>query len=215
MIDPLSLTISAGSFAVSAATAWLTLFRSGKLKMSWPTLFYFGPDGAKTGDGQGGRAKVFIRAFLYSTGKRGKLVENMFVVVSRGEASQSFNIWIYREEGKLSRGGGLHIDQDGKALDHHFLMPLETTNFSFIGGDYSLKVYAKIVGVARPRLLQEVSACLPEETAIKASRTGGGTFFDWAPDLGQYYVETRPPSTDPDISLTIGMRGKIHPRPTF
>jgi len=220
MIDPLSLAISAGSFAVSATTAWLTLFRSGKLKMTRPTLFYLGPDGTTTNNGEGGKAKIFLRTLLYSTSKRGKLIENMFVAVSRGEASQSFNIWIYREEGRLSRGSGLHVDQEGRALDHHFLIPPDSPDFKFTGGEYTLKVYAKIVRIERPKLLHEVSAHLPDSIAREAAASGGGAFFDWAPDLGQYYVHSRPAPTlaedqSPDVSLAVGMRTKAHPPPTF
>jgi hypothetical protein len=218
MIDPLSLAISAGSFAVSAATAWLTLFRSGKLKMTRPTLFYLGPDGMTANDGQEGNAKVFLRALLYSTSKRGKLIENMFVTVSRGEASQPFNIWIYREEGRLSRGSGLHVDQEGRALDHHFLGPPDSPDFKFTDGDYTLRVYAKMVRIERPKLLQEVSAHLPDSIAREAIASGGGAFFDWAPDLGQYYVHSRPPPTTaehqaPDVPLAAGMRANVHPKP--
>ncbi len=220
MIDPLSLAISAGSFAVSATTAWLTLFRSGKLKMTRPTLFYLGPDGTTTNSGEGGEAKIFLRTLLYSTSKRGKLIENMFVVVSRGETSQPFNIWIYREEGRLSRGSGLHVDQEGRALDHHFLIPPDSPPFEFVAGDYTLKVYAKIIRVERPKLLQIVSAHLPDSIAREAASSSGGAFFDWAPDLGQYYVHSRPPPTyaedqSPDASLAAGMLAKANPPPTF
>jgi hypothetical protein len=215
MIDPVSLAISAGSFVVSAETAWLTLFRSGKLKMTRPTLFYFGPDGTPTSDGQGGKAKVFLRTFLYATSKRGKLIENMFVVVSRHGITQPFNIWIYREEGRLSRGSGLHVDQEGRALDHNFLIPPDNSDFKFLGGDFTLKVYAKIVGVERPKMLQEVSGQLPDSVAREAITSGRGAFFDWAPDLGRYYVDSRPPPTQPDASLAVGMRAKALPESSF
>lgn len=215
MIIGVSLAVSAGSFAVSAVTAWLTLFRSGRLKMTRPTLFYLGPDGITAGDDQAGHTKVFLRTLLYTTSKRGKLIENMFVIVSKGEASQSFNMWVYREEGRLSRGAGLHIDQEGKALDHHFLIPADNTGFRFSGGDYILRVYAKLVGIERPRMLQEVTAELPDSIAQEAIASGRGAFFDWAPDLGRYYVDSRPPPTRPDASLATGMRDKAHPRPSF
>lgn len=192
MVDPLSLGISAGSFAISAATVWLTLCRSGNVKMTRPTLFYLGPDGeSKSNDSAG--LKIFLRALLYSTGKRGNLIENMYVTVSRAEEYESFNIWIYREEGRLSRGSGLFVDQEGKALDHHFLAHPDGTSFEFIAGDYVLQVYAKLVRKKYPRLLQMVTASLPESVANEAITSGRGAFFDWGPDLGKYYVHSRPP----------------------
>lgn len=44
MADPVAVTISALALAVSTATAWLTLFRRGTMKMTQPTVIYFGPD---------------------------------------------------------------------------------------------------------------------------------------------------------------------------
>jgi hypothetical protein len=83
------------------------------------------------------------------------------------------NIWIYREEGRLSRGSGLHINQEGRALDHHFLIPPDSPDFKFTDGDYTLKVYAKIVGIERSKLLQVVSVHLPDSVAREAVASGG------------------------------------------
>jgi hypothetical protein len=201
VINVWSLTLAAGSLVVSLATAWLTLFKPGKLKMTRPTLFYLGPDGKSAGADDDGKAKVFVRGLLYATSKRGKLIENMYAGVTRGGATQPFNIWVYREEGRLSRGSGLHVDKEGKAFDHHFLIPADSPDFHFSGGDYVIKIYAKIVNVKKPVLLQEVSAHLPNSIAREAASSGGGAFFDWAPNLNQYYVHSRPPPTSTNDPL--------------
>ncbi|HEV3510866.1 MAG TPA: hypothetical protein VGS05_04120 [Candidatus Sulfotelmatobacter sp.] len=44
MTDPISVTISILALSVSAITAWLTLFRRGTIKITQPTVIYFGPD---------------------------------------------------------------------------------------------------------------------------------------------------------------------------
>jgi hypothetical protein len=67
-----SIVISVIALAISATTAWLTLFRKGMVKMTQPTVIFFGPDGL------GGTPKIFLRTLLYSTSKRGQMVENMF-----------------------------------------------------------------------------------------------------------------------------------------
>jgi hypothetical protein len=54
-----------------------------------------------------GGSKVFLRTLLYSTSKRGVVIENMYVTARRGETRQNFNIWVYRDSGRLSRGSGL------------------------------------------------------------------------------------------------------------
>jgi hypothetical protein len=45
----IAIVISFLSLGVSSATAWLILFRRGNLKMTQPTVIFFGPDGARAG----------------------------------------------------------------------------------------------------------------------------------------------------------------------
>ena len=70
----MAVGLSALALGVSASTAWLTLFRHGKLRMTQPTVVFFGPDGGRR-DGQKPRLKVFLRTLLYSTSRRGQTVE--------------------------------------------------------------------------------------------------------------------------------------------
>lgn len=70
MTDPLSITVSIAALVVSMATAWATLFRRGALRMTKPSVVYFGADGPLKWGNKVPR-KVHLRALLYSTGKRG------------------------------------------------------------------------------------------------------------------------------------------------
>ena len=203
MVDPISLGVSVGALATSGATAWLTLLRPGQLRMTRPTLFYFGPDGPSPVEKNRGGPKVFIRMLLYSTAKRGNVIENMYVTVRRGETRQNFNVWVYRESGSLSRGSGLFVDQEGVALDHHFLLPADGTTFPFYPGEYMVDVYAKLVRAAKPHLLGSVAARLPDSVAKEAETSGGGVFFDWGPDLGAYNAHSRPVPIAGDTSHLI------------
>jgi len=90
--------ISFCALAISFVTAWLTLFRKGKLRMTKPTVIFFGPDGSPS---QRSGLKVFLRTLLYCTAKRAHIVEGMFVTLRRGESVQTFNIWVYGEKGNL------------------------------------------------------------------------------------------------------------------
>jgi hypothetical protein len=81
--------ISFCALAISSVTAWLTLFRKGRLRMTRPTVTFFGPDGPPS---QGSGLKVFLRTLLYSTAKRAHIVEGMFVTLRRGESVQTFHI---------------------------------------------------------------------------------------------------------------------------
>jgi hypothetical protein len=52
-----AIVISLLSLLVSVTTAWLTLFRRGTVKMTQPTMIYFGPDASSTAGDP--RPKVF------------------------------------------------------------------------------------------------------------------------------------------------------------
>jgi hypothetical protein len=61
--------------------------------------------------------KVYLRTLLFSTSKRGRVVESMHVALSRNEMHQNFNIWVYGEREKLVRGSGLFIGETGIAAN--------------------------------------------------------------------------------------------------
>jgi hypothetical protein len=75
-----AIIISGLALLVSVSTAWLT-FRRGKLRMTQPALvglLYDHPDDDP-------KSKIFFRSLLYATGRRGQVIENMFVKVRRAE----------------------------------------------------------------------------------------------------------------------------------
>ena len=154
------LVIALMALGISAATAWLTLFRRGTVRMTQPTLLFFGPDGP------GGPPKVFLRTLLYSTAKRGQIIENMFVRQRRGESIQHFNIWVYGD-GPLARGGGLFVGENGVTCNHHFLMPKDGTHFEFVAGDYTVEACASLVGAASPMLLNRTALTVFKEQRMR------------------------------------------------
>lgn len=89
----IGLMISVLALAVSAVTAWLTLLRRGRVRMTQPTVIYFGSDGGSKAE-PNPNMRVFLRTLLYSTGKRGQIVENMFIRLQHGETRQNLNIWV-------------------------------------------------------------------------------------------------------------------------
>ena len=105
MVDP--VTVSVFSLSVSVATAWLTLFRRGTVRMTQPTVTFFGPDTPRSSD-QPSLPKVYLRSLLFSTSKRGRVIECMYVALSRNESRQVFNVWVYGDE-RLVRGSGLFV----------------------------------------------------------------------------------------------------------
>jgi hypothetical protein len=192
----ISLAVSALALAVSAITAWLTIFRRGELRMTQPTVVYFGPDGGSRGDAP--KLKVFLRTLLYSTSRRGQTVESMYVNLQRGETRQNFSIWVYGED-KLARGSGLFVGHEGLACNHHFLLPADGAAFSLVAGTYTLRVFAKRVADAAPKELSSVRLSISDGCVAQLSKPNVGIYFDWGPDQQAYHahVEERRPAPLP------------------
>lgn len=212
MPDAIATTISVLALAVSSATAWLTLFRRGTVMMTQPTVIYFGPD---KGHWKERRAppKVFLRALLFSTAKRGRVIESMHVTLARNEARQTFNIWVYGES-KLVRGSGLFVGETGIAANHHFLAPPDGTAFSFLEGTYRLELYAQILGDRGPKRLLSQHLDITRDLGAALAQPGAGLYFDWGPESGRYlpHIEMREPELDPQLlleSLGLPPRAKV------
>jgi hypothetical protein len=202
MVDPLSLAISTLSLAVAASTAWLTLFRRGTVRMTQPTVIFFGPDQPRSRK-DAPLPKVYLRTLLFATSKRGRVIESMHVALSRNEMHQNFNIWVYGEREQLVRGSGLFVGDTGISANHHFLAPEGGNAFSFTEGHYKLDVFAHLLGDQKPIRLfsQELDISRDIATALREDKAG--LYFDWGPDSGRYlpHVEKRPPSRDAEAFL--------------
>lgn len=190
LVMPITATIiSVLAFIVSAATAWLTLLRRGALRMTHPTVIFFGPDGPPS---QGAEIKIFLRTLLYSTAKHAHILESLYVTLRRGESVQTFNIWVYGDHSPLLRGSGLRISEDGFATNHHFVLPKDGTHYAFIAGEYTVEVYATLVN-SKAVLMSKTRLQLTQEHATAIGR-GFGVYFDWGPDSKSYHahIDSRP-----------------------
>jgi hypothetical protein len=194
MADQFSITISVLALSISAVTAWLTLFRRGTVKMTQPTVIFFGPDSSRSRD-EPPSPKVYLRTLLFSTSKRGRVVESMHVALSRNETHQNFNIWVYGED-RLVRGSGLFVGETGVAANHHFLVPRDGSSFRFTEGRYRIDVFAQLLGDRDRTLLFSQTLEISRETAAMLEEPDAGLYFDWGPDSSRYlpHVDRRPPS---------------------
>jgi hypothetical protein len=191
-MNNISLIISIVALAISGATFWLTRIKKGNVKMTRPTIIFFGPDG-----GGEQRNKIFIRTLLYSTSERGQYIQNMFISLQRGESVQNFNVWAYGEREQLVRGSGLFISKNGLALNHHFLQPKDGADYQFLSGDYLLSVFIETVDETRTKIFEQLLSVTKDqqnEMAIKKA----GLFFDWAPNTQNYFshIDIRPLTDD-------------------
>ena len=187
MTEWIATGISIFALCISGATAWLTFFRKGSLKMTQPAVVFFGPDGGPKKDR---RNKVFLRTLLYSTSRRGQVIECMHVCVRRGESKQNFSVWVYGDD-DLTRGSGLYVGPEGIACNHHFLLPRDGAQFSFAPGDYAVSVVAKIVGHRKPTELFQINLSVAGADAEQLQNSENGLYFDWGPDQEKYHSHVR------------------------
>jgi hypothetical protein len=169
MADPISITVSILALAVSSASAWLTLFRRGTVKMTQPTIIFLGPDIPRSPN-EPPSPKIYLRTLLFSTSKRGRVIQSMHVALSRNETHQNFNIWVYGEK-HLVRGSGLFVGETGVEANHHFLTPKDASSFRFTEGHYQLNVFAHLLGDQKPtRLFSQTLEISRELAAALANR---------------------------------------------
>jgi hypothetical protein len=181
----LALVISALALATSAFTAWLTLLRRGTVKMTQPTVIFFGPDGPRSARSET-LPKVFLRTLLFSTSKRGRIVESMYVTLSCEDIVQDFAVWTYGERNQLVRGSGLFVGETGVEANHHFLISKHTDPFAFIPGLYRLDVYAHLLGDRGRTLLFSESLEISSENSDAIGDADAGLYFDWSPNEMKY-----------------------------
>jgi len=199
MAELISVTISVLALSVSAVTAWLTLFRRGTVRMTQPTVIYFGPDTPRSRD-ESPLPKIYLRTLLFATSKRGRVVESMHVALSRNETHQNFNIWVYGDE-RLVRGSGLFVGEAGISANHHFLTPLDGSPFRFTEGRYRMQVFAQLLGNRERTMLFTQTLEISREMAAQLAEPDCGLYFDWGPDSSRYlpHVDKRPPLPNEDF----------------
>ncbi len=172
---------------MSTITFWLTRVKKGNVKMTKPSVIFFGPDGVGND-----HKKIFIRTLLYSTSLRGVYIQNMHIKLIGKSLNQIFNIWIYDDNG-LVRGSGLFIDKSGISSNHHFLLPKSNSNFKFIEGNYDLEIYVEVVD-RKPKKIYEQKLHLTKDQSDEINNNSAGVYFDWTPNMQAYqsHIDRRP-----------------------
>lgn len=170
-MDYISIPISLVSLAISLGTFWLAFMDRGRLKMTKPTIVFFGFDEVPKPT-----PKVFLRTLLYSTATRGQVVEGMYAKVRRCNNERIFSFWGYGETEKLSAGSGLHISRTGLAANHHFVLSVHEADYRFESGSYEIDVIADLVGRKKPITLATIELSLSDELATALERHEGVLF---------------------------------------
>jgi hypothetical protein len=159
--DIITILISVASLVLSGYALWVVQFKHGRLKMTQPTLLCLKREHASM------RPKIFLRTLLYTTGPRGRVIENMYLNVRQHYGAQVFDFWGHTENGKLTLGSGLFVGSAGIASDHHFNPREGLANFIYGGGPYIIEVFATSVGRGTPQKLMELSFRVSNEQAAE------------------------------------------------
>src|SRR5438132_816111 len=137
-----TVAISSISLVISVLT-WLALVRRGKVRMTRPNIIAFVYENSKP--------KIFLRCLLFSTARRGNIIENMYVIFSQNNERRWFSSWGYGDHPNLVRGSGLFVGPEGVAVYHHFVA--EGTDRLIPSGECKISVYASTLGDKQDRLL--------------------------------------------------------------
>jgi hypothetical protein len=171
MIDPISIAISLISLGISFTTLWITLLRRGRLRMTKPTIVFFGYDFEPRV-----AAKIFLRTLLYSTSARGKVIEGMYAKLEHAGSVETFSFWGYGETNEITPGSGLYVGKDGVAANHHFVLSMDRPPYEFTAGRYTVKVFARLVGKHKPLKLSDIEIGLRDELVAALSQHNGVLF---------------------------------------
>ncbi|MFP5204430.1 MAG: hypothetical protein ACLGSH_03645 [Acidobacteriota bacterium] len=181
--------VSAIALAVSLFTLWFTILRRGTVRSTHPSFIAFRYDFVGKNMPQ---AKIFLRALLFSTGKRGLVIESLFLRVREGSRQAEFSFWGLGDK-DLIRGSGLFVPETGVVTNHHFNPVDAETLFRFSQGSYSLELVAEIVGSKRLIPLWNVTLEMPASVFDSNIARETAVFYNWSPEQRRYVpsVENR------------------------
>jgi len=180
----LSPLVSIVALGLSLFTLWFTVLRRGSIRCTRPSFVAIRYDFVNKPLAQ---AKVFFRALLFSTGKRGVVIEQLFLRVSEGGRHTEFSFWGYGDD-KLMRGSGLFVPETGMATNHHFNPTDVDTLFRFSGGTYSFELLVSLVGRKRLVSLWSVQLEVPEGVFDHSIAVNKAIFYNWSPQTHAYVV---------------------------
>jgi len=173
----IGLVLSAGSAIVSLSTAWFTLWKRGKVRMTQPLMVGFTARGT---DGP----KVVLRSTLFSSARQGNVIASLFIRVQHGETKQVLHLWGFGDP-RPTFGAGLYVGQEGKAHTHHFL-PSKDKPFQFFPGETTIKLCARVVNEDTEVTLFTEKFNLSADEADAANSIDAAVVYNWGPESGRY-----------------------------
>lgn len=181
----LSPLISILALCISLLTAWFTILRRGTVRATLPSFIAFRYDFVGKLHPQ---AKIMLRTLLFSTGKRGLVIESLFLRVREGERLEEFSFWGYGDK-DLVRGSGLFVGENGVATYHHFNPVNSDSLFLLTPGTYDLELVAKLINKERLVSLSRVTLNMPDGAFDPRISPDTAVYFNWSP-VEKRYIES-------------------------
>ncbi len=181
-IADVSPIVSVLALGVSLFTLWFTVLRHGTVRSTHPSFVAFRYDFVEKKVPQ---AKIFLRALLFSSSKRGHVIESLFLRVREGSRNAEFSFWGYGDK-DLIRGSGLFVPEAGVATNHHFNPIDAETLFLFSHGSYALELVAKLVNQKRLVSLWTIVLDMPAAPFGSSIARETAVFFSWSPEQRRY-----------------------------
>ena len=177
MKETFSLFLSTLALGISALTAWLTLLRKGKLRMTNPTPL--------TLQYENNIAKISFSTMFYSSAFRGQVVESMYVVLRQKHQTCTFNRWVYKNN-STACAGGLYVRPEGIAQVHQFY---SSSRFVFQPGDLVIEIYAILANMRRKEFIKTIILEIPQEKRAACYDDSESIDFEWEPDRNRYSLK--------------------------
>jgi hypothetical protein len=184
LVNLLTLGIATAAFLLSALNLWIAQVRRGRILLTQPTIFYFGWD-INRGESA---PKIMFRSALFSSGGRGRVIENLHVLVRTEDGVSEFPLWGHDEGKGMARGSGVFVGANGYVAYHHFNPVNDEHVFAYTGSKYEVQVHAKLFNQDRSTLLGSYHLELDDADAIVGLANGdGGVIWNWSPQENRYY----------------------------
>jgi hypothetical protein len=166
------------SLILSLTVTYLTLLRKGSLYMTMPVQITFQSANAR-------RPEFVLNTFLYSTGKRGYVIESLYLEVEHG-GTHLFSSWSYRQNGALIPASGLRVSEDGVMSANHFFETDKRGRFYFEQGEIQISVYTTVANRKKATLLGKIGLKLSEEQASQMHLRNSAVVFTFDPQKKEY-----------------------------
>ncbi len=178
----ISPIVSVIALSISLFTLWYSILRRGTIHSTNPLFVAILYDFAKE---KNPNAKIFLRTLLYSTSKRGQVIESLSLRVREGKRLTEFSFWGYGDK-DLVRGSGIFVPDTGVATNHHFNPINLDMPFLFSGGTYSLELVAKRVGQKSLISLWSITLQVPAEPFANGPKEEAAIFYNWSLEQKRY-----------------------------